>query len=222
MKAVLKNKTFIFNNWNYFTASSEDVKLGSYGEKRVSIVKPSYLCVHRNMNLDGVEVHTVDPISFDFSKTHHGDFELSVPIYAADVQLEANYENFKSGKLVLLKLSTNLGTTMDLFNAATLQSQQAIGELKKMKRPRIANQVFVVVSAEFASKFKAGLILTAKTNIDKLEISGALGGGSSSENTLTVSQGTVLAYGLLQPIFPKPKASAMRIDKVMPDQQGMG
>ncbi len=222
MKAVLKNNTFIFNNWNYFTASSEDVKLGSYGEKRVSIVKPNYLSVHRNMNLDGVDVHTVDPISFDFTKTSQGDFELSVPIHAADIQLEANYENFKSGRLVLLKFSTNLGTTMDLFNADTTQSKRAIEELRKMKRPRIVNQLFVVVSAEFASKFKAGMILSAKTKLEKLEISGLLGGESSSETTLTLSQGTVLAYGLLQPIFPKPKATARRIDNVMPDQQGIG
>jgi len=220
--ANLKNKAFIFNNWRYFTTTAENIKLGSYGNKIVSLANANYLAVIRTIDLDGVDIDKVEPISFDFSKVKKGDFKFASPIKVVDINANADYEGLKSGNLVLLKFSINMGTLLDILNSKTQEAEKAIKELKKLKRPRLVNQIFSVVSAELASKLSASTSLKAKSNVNGIDISGEIGGSMSNASIVKLSEGTVFAYGLLEPIFQKPKAQAQMIETFAPDQQGIG
>lgn len=220
--AKLKNKSLEFNHWSYYLASAENLTLGSYGDKKMSLVKPSYLLKYYDLDLSDAEITSVDEIKLDLSKTSKGDFNLAADAKVADGNLGVSYDNFKEGKLVLMKFAISLGEIKDCFNSSNAKSKKAIQELIKLKNPRIVNQIFVIVSAEFASSMSNNTEFKIKTNVKGIDIepSGNISGQSTSK--ISISKGTVFAYGLLEPIFKRPKEKATQIEKLAPDQQGFG
>jgi len=220
--AILKNKTLVFNHWSYFLASAENVTLGSYGEKKTPVGKPNYLLKERDFDLSGVLINSVEKIKLDVSKTKKGDFSLSGNAKAADGNVGVSYDNFKNASLVLMKFSISLGETRDLFNSDNNKSKTAIKELKVMKKPRIVNQVFVIVSADFADSISNSFDFKLKATAKGIEATLSGNHTGTSTTKLTISAGTVFAYGLLEPVFQKPKATADKISTFTPDQFGIG
>jgi hypothetical protein len=220
--AVLKNKTLVFNHWSYFLASAENVTLGSYGEKKTPVGKPNYLLKERDFDLSGAEINSVEEVKLDVSKTRKGDFELAANAIVAGGNVQLTYDNFKEGKLVLMKFSVSLGEVKDIFNSSAEKSKKAIRELRDMKKPRIVNQVFVIVSAEFARSISTTVNFKIKATIKGIDIEPSGSHTGSSKSKVSISSGTVFAYGLLEPVFKKPKAKATEIEKFTPDQFGIG
>jgi hypothetical protein len=220
--ATLKNKTLVFTHWSYFLASAENVTLGSYGEKKTPIGKPNYFLKHRDFDLSGAEISSVEEIKLDVTKTKKGDFHLAADAKVAGGNVGVSYDNFKEGKLVLMKFGISLGEVKDCFNSTAEKSKKAIQELKGMKKPRIVNQVFVIVSAEFARNISTSAEFKIKSTIKGIDIEPGIKHTGETNVKISISPGTVFAYGLLEPVFKKPKATATEIEKFTPDQFGIG
>lgn len=219
--AILKNKTFVFNHWSYFLASAENLTLGSFGDKKTPIGKPNYLLKYYELDFSNAEIDSVEQIKLDLSKTAKGDFSVSADAIVADGNIGVSYDNFKEGNLVLMKFSISLGAMKDRFNSSSSDSKKAIQELIKLKKPRIVNQIFVIVSAEFASSISNVAEFKIKTNVKGIDFIPSGEHTGKNEKKISISKGTVFAYGLLEPIFKKPKEKATEIEKLAPDQYGI-
>lgn len=216
--AKIKNKAFIFNNIRYFTTQAENIRLAAYGEKIRRMPGVSYILVERAMKLDGVEIDKVDAITFDFRSVRKGDLEFGVPLKSADMSAGVEYEDFRSRNVALLKLSLKVGILKDIFHADTSEAKQALEVLRQLRYPRIVNHVFVVVSAELANRLNTRGDLSAATTKGGIDLFTKLSGELQSESSMELSKGTVLAYGMLRPVF----SETGHILRFTPDHPGIG
>ena len=216
--AKIKNRAFIFNNMRYFTTQAENISLAAYGEKIRRITGISYILVERVLKLDGVEIDRVDAITFDFRSVRKGDLEFGVPLKAADLSGGVAYEDFRSRNVVLLKLSLKAGILKDILHADTPDARKAMDHLKTTRNARVVNHVFVVVSAALASRLDARGDLNAASRTGGIELYTKVGGAVQSESSMELSKGTVLAYGLLRPVF----GDSGEIVRFVPDHPGIG
>lgn len=220
--AILKNNCLVFNKWSYFLASAENLKLGSYGSKMTPLLKPNYLLKHYDLDLSAAKIDCVKKIDLDLSSMSKGDFKVGADAKVADGNLGVTFENFKDGKLVLMKLSVSLGEIRDCINASNPQAIKAIQELVSIKNPRIVNQIFVIISADFASKMTLSTGIKIKSNVKGIDIELEAEHSGKRSSKISISEGTVFAYGMLAPVFGKPKAQATQIETFTPDQFGNG
>jgi hypothetical protein len=216
--AKIKNRAFIFNNIRYFTTQAENISLAAYGEKIRRMTGVSYVLVERAMNLEGAEIDRVDAITFDFRSVRKADLEFGVPLKAADMSAGIGFEDFRSRNVVLLKLSLKTGVLKDVFSAGTPESKRALEYLRTAKTPRVVNHVFVVVSAALANKLSARGDLNATSRTGGIDLYAKVGGELLSESTMVLSKGTVLAYGMLRPVFTE----TGEILRFVPDHPGIG
>lgn len=214
LKAKLNDRKFRFKGADYFTAKAENMELGIYGKKRASLVNPSYVHAERRLKLQNASVERVEPIKIDLEASDKVKAEINSKLKAVDGNVDFNLDKISTAELIVIKLHILSGPLMDEFNKNTT----ALGHLKNMRNARIVNQVFVVVTAETARKMTASVELTAKSIAgNAVEVSGKYDGNHTSK--IKLSKGTVLAYGILKPLWNKKKTKlvSMRVD-----QHGLG
>jgi hypothetical protein len=194
-QVIVKPNRLKFNGKNYFRAGSEDVLVGSYGEKRTPIFGANYLEVKDLIDPSKLEIDDVVVADIDFARTRRGDLEeaFSAPIKGIDVSVGSTqaWEKFQSGELKLVKLAVRNNDMEDAINA----DADAIDDLRDYgNRARVAHQAWVVMSATLAEEFSRAQSFDVSGGRGKIKVTikGKTGGSGSS--TVTVSKGSTFAY----------------------------
>jgi hypothetical protein len=194
---------------------AENVQLGTYGEKRASPLYVNYLDGQSNIPMVSFNIEKPATVEIDFEKSKKADFNIEADHKVADGTIGYSYENMKQGKLVLIKMIVQNNELKDFIN----NHVDVLEEIRSYKKPCVANQVFVIVEASFAETFSSNTDFKASFAKGILTVDAKTEAGASGKSTLTISQGSVFAYGIVKPIFNKDKS---KITKFETDQWGMG
>jgi hypothetical protein len=221
--ATVRDNHLLYNGIRYFRANSEEVELGSYGEKRTPLFGANYLEIYKNLPFEKLDVEEAVIVDIDFTHTTEHDFSAkgSLEIVGIGAKLSAGqtYSKLRSGELKLVKFSVKRGDVVDAINA----SPNARTQLDTLGNDaRIAHQIFVVMEAKLAEKTASATdfgVSASKGDI-QLELKGGV--KSSGDSTVILSEGSTFAYLLLEPVWDS--ASKKKRQKVVSgkdDQWGL-
>lgn len=194
--AVIKDNHLKYNGKTYFRAGSEDVLIGSYGEKKTPLTKSNYLEVQDRIPVPKLKIREAVTVDIDFKQSTKTDIEANINksvVFKGSVN--TGYEALKAGTLKLVKLVIENEDVKDAINA----SPKVIEDLKVYGNDsRVCHQVFVVLEATIADA------ITSATNFDvsgtdgstKISVSG--GTSKSSTTVITLSPGSTFAYGIVK------------------------
>lgn len=213
LKARLKDNHFLFKGARYFSTKAENIQLGTYGRKATPVLSPNYLDPSRRIKFNDTMVERVEPISITIENVADFNANIAGKLKVADVNASVDINKLGTAELVVIKFHILPGLLQDAFNANATE----LNRLKNIRNARIANQVFVVVSAETARKVTSATELSAKTINGTVKISGTV--DTSNDTSISFSEGTTLAYGLIKPIWDRDKR---KIENMVTDQQSFG
>lgn len=225
-KVRIKNNRLHFNGVNYFRGKSENILLGSCGEKLRPIFGVNRLEVEEHIDPDLLDIRKLTTATIDFTATRKGDFTEGVDGTFKGVDFSGSarqmWDRFQSGELELVKFAVDLG---DLRRAAN-RDRRAISVLKRLakSRARIVSEVWVATSAQLAEKFKRAqsVEMTGKKGKIRVRAKGATSQGGTVN--LTLSEGTTFAYLMarIDKWDKKLKKKRKRIVDLDDDQWGPG
>ena len=216
--ATLEKNYLRVSGKKYFTTNAENVKIGSYGDKRTPIGKPNYMQVWKDMDVSKLEIEEATVIDLNTKKSKKRDVEAKVGKKGlAGVGAKNVYDKFASGELKLAKLIVRSGDMVDEINSDSkvLEYLQGAG-----RRARFCAEVFVVITAKMAEKVEntnSFDVSASKGSVD-VELKGSFSSGH--DNTLEISEGTMFAYSLLKPVWTGRGKKKGNIKRVRPDTYG--
>ena len=225
MTAVIKKHHLVFNGKKYFRAGSEDVGLGSYGEKRTPAGGGNYLLVEGNLLPKSMRFRAKQAtvVDIDFKRSRRTSFVAkgSAPIVGGWLEgnMGATYDSLASGKLKLVKFRILPTDLEDAVNTTR-------NVLARMKhdgmRARIANEIFIVMEATLAKKVTSGVNAKVSGSAGMMKLTVESRTSASNETSLTISKGTTFAYMLLKPEWDRRiKSRRTRIVDWEDDQWGV-
>jgi hypothetical protein len=217
--AIVKNNHLHFNGKNYFRVGSEDVQLGSYGEKKSPITQGNYLEVQSKILGERLKVREAIEVDIDTTKTSERELLANINVAAVfKGSAKTAYEDLKSQKLRLVKLEVD---NEDMKFSAN-QSPNAIENLIEYgNEAHIAHQVFIVLDAEMAHSFTSSTSFDVSANAGVVKVTGQGRVGSSGQTTITLSEGSTFAYGMLKLDWDaNMKRNKTKIVKATDDQWG--
>jgi hypothetical protein len=168
--AIVKNNHLHFNGKNYFRVGSEDVQLGSYGEKKSPITQGNYLEVQSKILGERLKVREAIEVDIDTTKTSERELLANINVAAVfKGSAKTAYEDLKSQKLRLVKLEVD---NEDMKFTAN-QSPNVIENLIEYGNDaRIAHQVFIVLDAEMAHSFTSSTSFDVSANAGVVKVTG--------------------------------------------------
>ncbi len=198
-KVVVKDNHLNFNGINYFRGGSEEVEIGSIGEKRTPLTKMNYLEVKSRIPAAKIESTTSTIVDIDMTKTTKSAFNATVSAIVKGVPVKFNggvtYDKIKKNELKLVKFSVS----NNAMKTAANNSPKAIDDLINYGNDaRIAHQIFVVMEADMATKFdnNQSVDLTVGKGIVEASVNGS--SGASGVTKVSLSPGTTFAYLLVK------------------------
>ena len=196
-KAVIKANRLNYNNKKYFRTGSEDIVIGSYGEKRTPIFGGNYLETQDIINSPKLKVKQAVIADIDFEQSREGDVEESLAgtFKGVDVELSAGqvWQKLRSGEVKLVKLIVELNDMEDAINA----DAGALDDLRDYgNKARVAYQVFVVMSATMAETFSRSQRFGVAVSRGQVKVTAKGTTGQSGDTTVTLSKGSTFAYML--------------------------
>ncbi len=218
--AKVRDSHLTYNGIRYFRANSEEIELGSYGEKRTPIFGTNYLEVYKNIPFGKLEVEDVVTVDIDYSTTSESDLSVGGSFKVLGVggsgKVGNIYGKLRSGELSLVKFSVKRGDMVDAINASP-RARDKIDDLGN--DARVAHQIFVVMDAKLAES------MTSTTNfdvsVDKGDINVSVAGSVSKggKTSVTLSEKSTLAYLLLSLVWDsKSKKKRTKIKSAKDDQ----
>ncbi len=227
--AIVKTNHIRFDGKDYFRGGAEDVQLGSYGEKKTPVFKANYLEVQARLPADKLRIRQAVDATIDVSKSDN--FSVGLKAQAAgtidgvpvEVSLDdkATMQRIREGHLRLVKLVMD----NEDVRAAINSTPEALDRLRGYgPDARIVHQVFVVMDARlFQSLTASGSVtVSGSAEIDGIKISStqSVSGGMAHSTTVTLSRGSIFAYGLVAIDWNKSGGKKTDIKKLSDDQWG--
>jgi len=225
--ADLNSKRFKYDGESYFVAGSHECQIGCAGEKKSPLGKPKKLDVHRQINPDkiGVLSSNVIEVKLDVKKQSGLREIIPLTLPGIPIPLPVNAEQL-GGKLTKGKLKlVHIWVKDEALKKAANNSPQLLNDLIDWgKDARLVREVFVVVDAKVAEKFRS------KTSFEiGKAVNGTIGaqiggdGGRAGSVEITLSPGAIFAYQLADIEWDaKAKKKRTRIEKLKDDQYGTG
>jgi hypothetical protein len=182
-----------YNGFDYFRGNAENIKLGSYGEKKKPLTKTNYLEVQATLPAANMpKIQNALIVKIDYASQNKNDFFASINVSKVfGMSTDAAWDSLKAGKLKLVKFTIdNTHMTTDVNN-----SPAALNRIRDYGGDaRVVNQVFVVLKASEASLVTSGgsLDVTIAGNSLKVTV------GGTSGQYVTLAPGSTFAYGLLK------------------------
>ncbi len=211
--AVVKDNHLSFNGKNYFRGGSEDIYLGAYGEKKTPLTQTNYLEVQDGIPAPKLKVKEAVEVKIDFDKTSKTEFLANINVSVVfKASPKTAYEDMVNHKLKLVKLVVD---NEDMKYAAN-HSPKALDNLKSYGNDaRIANQIFVVMDAEMTKTFTSAKSFNVTLSQGLVKVTAEGSSTTSGATTVTVSEGSCFAYGLVKLDWDKGKD---QIEKITDDQ----
>lgn len=210
---VIKQCYFKFNADRYYRRNSEDVVIGTIGEKTKPLFGCNYVQAERELSPKKIGEIDSDVFEIDIIKSKEINPNLNIQAIIegvpTNITLGMAIEKIKEANLKLVKFHINNGDMLDAINS----SPKRKAELKAWgKKARVVHEVFVVMEAKLAEKFnnQNNLDLTAGIDGIKVELEGK--SSSSKKTIITLSKGTCFAYSLLKLKWNKKKTKVIDLD----------
>ena len=209
------DKAFKFSKVKYWRGKAENVRLGSYGEKKTN---GAYLAGEADIKAKHLSknVKVVGPFSINFKKFGKATFGGALKYLKANGASSFSWKKAKNGKLKLVKFYINESPLKKLIN------KKANGALSYLKKEgsdgRVVSEIWVVVEAKFGETIsKVGTFSVSSKN-GNLKLTG----GSNSSTTVTLPAGSTFAY-LMHKVKKWNKKSGKKtsINNMEDDQPGM-
>ena len=195
----IKNSYFKAPDGNrYFRRNADSVAVGCYGEKKQPVTQANYLAVEGNIaySLLSGKIKQEPPVEIEWSRESKVDVEAEVNYYfTTGGKASFSYEKAKEAKLKLMRFRITEGDLEKVLNS------DADTARKKLKDDgndaRVCSSAWVVMSGELAERSGTALDIEASgTTPQGLTITAKGGGDWSGSEKITLSEGTVFAYGL--------------------------
>jgi len=215
--AVIKDNHMKYNGKSYFRGGSEDVEIGSYGEKKTPLTKTNYLEVQDRIPVPKLKVRQAVIVDIDFVQSSKKDIEANINksmVFKGSVSTW--YEDLKAGRLKLVKLIIEGEDVKDAINT----SPKVIDNLKNYGNDsRVCNQVFVVLEATIADQFASATNFSVSGTDGSTKVSVSGGSSKSGSSVVTLSKGSTFAYGLVKLDWDaSQKKNWTKVTKVTDDQ----
>lgn len=220
MKIKISNAAFLYNGKRYFRGNSENIRLGSYGDKKTPLGQTNYLQVQNNItneNLTKRNSHITGPYDIDWGQYSDSDVNAGISfITIAGGTAAFNRSVAKSANLKLVKVHFNRGPLTTLLN------KHANGARKWLagagNSGRVVGEVWIVMDATLASEVvnRGSISADAIVKGIKIELN-----GSSSKTTIssvTIPAGSTFAY--LPYKVKKWNKEKTQIEELEDDQHG--
>lgn len=217
-EVVVKGSHFKEGGISYFRGNAENVQLGSYGDKKTPATSMNYLSVDDVIPLGRrIKAEKVQVLDINTTKTSKHDLfaNLSDVTKVFGVSADVAWKKVKSRQLKLVKFVI---ANNDIMAAANRSSKSLRALKARGKGARIANQLFVILSAESAEAFERSSSVDVSATNGKIKLSAGGSSSSSGNKNVTLSKGSTFAYGLVKLHWAKGKK---RIESVDPDQYGL-
>lgn len=194
--AVVKDNHLEFSGKTYFRGGSEDVEIGSYGEKKVPLTKANYLEVQDRLPVPKMKIRQAVVVGIDFTKSSKADVLANISVSKVfKGSASTAYEDLKSGKLKLVKF---IMENEDTRTAANTSPNVITNLINYGNDARICNQVFVVLEATLATAVTTATTLDAALDKGSLSISAKGGVSTKGSTVVTLSKGSTFAYGIVK------------------------
>ena len=194
-EVIVKKNRLKFLGVNYFRGGADDVLLASYGEKRTPLTSANRLEVKDSIPLPKGVIAEVTRVKIDFTNSSRAAFnqDVSAVIYGAPVKLkgEQAFERLRRGELELVKFKVEINRLIEAAN----RSQRVLQDLIRYGQDaRIANQIFVVMSATLTSQMTNNVSVTLSGKYQGIEVTVGANHSATNRTTFTLSKGTTFAY----------------------------
>lgn len=228
--AIIKNNHIRFDGKDYFRGGAEDVQIGSYGEKKTPLFKANYLEVQSRLPPDKLRIRQAVDATIDVSKSDN--FSVGVKAQAAgtidgvpvevSVDEKATMQRIREGHLRLVKLVMDNEDVRTAVNG----TPEVLDRLRGYgPDARIVHQVFVVMDARLFQSLTASgsMTVSGSAEIDGIKITAtqSVSAGTTRSTTVTLSRGSVFAYGLVAIDWNKSGLKKTNIKKLSDDQWGL-
>lgn len=194
---TIKDSHFTYGGISYFRCNAEEVKLGSYGQKKSPVLKCNYLEVENTITSSHLPTYVTKTGPYaitweNYNKTDVACSDCSLKYFgiSASVAISGSYDSFKSADVQLIKFSISNGNMETLLNnyastaRSSLKSEGSDG--------RVVQQIWVAMSADLAAQFSSATSLSLKTDNGDLDITANHSSGKSY--TISLAPGTTFAY----------------------------
>jgi hypothetical protein len=182
----------------YFRRNAPQVEIGSYGEKKEPITEANYLDVDGHIRyglLDG-KIRELPSVPIDWERENRADVEAYVEWYfVVDGTAAFKYQKAKEAHLKLVQFDIEKGALQRVLNNDANIARNAMKE--EGNDARVCWSIWVVMSGTLAERFDTAVSLQVEGTVSEgLSVTAQGGDEWSGSETITLSPGTVFAYGL--------------------------
>ena len=210
---------FKFNKVKYWRGKAENVRIGSYGEKKTS---GRYLAIDSNINakhLSG-KVNAVGPFSINFKTVNKGSIGAGLRYLTANGSASFDWKKAKNGKLKLMKFFVDEGALKKVINK---KAGSALKSLRDEGRDgRVVSEIWVVVEASFGEQIANEGSFDVSVDKGKVRLSGNGSASSRSRTQVELPANSTFAY-LMHKVkkWNKKGMNKTTISNMEDDQPGM-
>ena len=193
----VSSSAFSYSGFRYYRGKAENVKLGSYGEKKTPVGQINYLAVQNNItndNLAKASVQIAGPFSIDWSKFSKTDVEASgsTKYVKAGGTASFSYETAKTANLKLVKFYLNEGSLKTLLNNYASGARNFLSGTGS--DGRVVSEVWVVMEATIASQVVANGSVSGNATVNGINVDVKAGGSVTTAYSITLPPDTSFAY----------------------------
>ena len=170
--------------------------IGAYGEIKRPVLGVDYLDQQDMLPLKKIKVEKATELQVDYTKQTEDALTggASVPLLFK-AQAGATMQKLREGKLKLVMLNADKDDLLRAINT----SPKHLEKLKDLGDDvRVCDTIFVVLEAELAETFSRSSSLDLSAIVKGVQITAAGSHGASGQTSVTISEGSVLAYGLVK------------------------
>lgn len=192
----VKNNAFMYNGVRYFRGKAENIRLGSFGQKKTPLTQANYLQVHNQVapgNLSKVKVHFSGPYSIDWNKVSNTDIGANVTFIKNNgAKGSLSREAAKSANLKLVKIHMNKGTIVNLLNKHAGAARNYLAN--EGNDGRVVGEVWVVMEGNLASQVTTSGSVSASGSQGGIKVDIKAGGSSNKTTSITLPPESTFAY----------------------------
>ncbi|MDZ7360470.1 MAG: hypothetical protein ONB46_07045 [candidate division KSB1 bacterium] len=217
----ITGSAFVYKGIRYFRAKSENVDLGSYGEKKTPLTQANYLAVQNKVkadNLAKINVNISGPYSIDWAKFSSTDVNAGINYLKAGGATAAfSHDAAKKADLKLVKIYINEGPLKTLLNNHADGARNYMAD--EGDDARIASEIWVAMEAELASQITNDFNITGEASSGGFTVEFSASTSSTKKSTITIPPNTTFAY-LLHKVT-KWSNNKTKVEDMEDDQQSL-
>lgn len=217
----LTNSAFQYSGIRYYRAKAENIRLGSYGEKKTPVGQQNYLSVQNNIkneSLAEVKVSTAGPFTIDWSKQSKSDVEVGVNYFtAAGGKATLTVEKAKSANLKLVKFYMTTGAMTKLLNQSATGARKYLAD--EGSDGRLVGEVWTVMEASLASSVTTSATITGSGEANGIKVTVAGSTSNTTTTSITIAPDTTFAYLLFKVKWTNNNKDS--VDSLEDDQHGV-